>query len=244
MQWRRVFFQCLVLLLVTLFAGCFSSNPKDIEAFIRPAQVDVTADSYILQPPDEIEVYCSKAPEIHAQRQRIRPDGKVTFEALGEVQAAGKTPKELAGLLRKKIIRLYTLAGDSPVDVRVVVFKSKVFYVLGQVYFEGPQDYTGRDTLLTVLAKSRPNVLAWIQRVQVIRPSADIGVKPKIFEVDYEKMIVHGDISKNVLLQEGDIVYVPPTVVAAIGLKVEEFLRPIGRAFSTINIVEGPPQYR
>jgi polysaccharide export outer membrane protein len=197
-----------------------------------------------MQPPDEVEIHCSKVPEVHLQRQQIRPDGKVAFEAIGEVQAAGKTPKELASLLYQKIVLLYALTGENPIDVRVVAYKSKVFYVLGQVYFEGVQESTGRDTVLTALAKARPTTLAWQGRIQIIRPSADKNDKPKIFELDYDEMIAHGDTSQNVLLQEGDIVYVPPTVLAAIGMKIEELVSPIGRAFSTINIVQGPPSYR
>jgi hypothetical protein len=34
-------------------------------------------------------------------------------------------------------------------------------------------------------------------------------------------------------LQQGDIIFVPPTILAAIGEKVEELVRPIGRVFST-----------
>lgn len=54
-------------------------------------------------------------------------------------------------------------------------------------------------------------------------------------------MIVHGDISKDVLLQEGDTIYVPPTVLAAIALKIEEVIRPIARAFSGVCIVQAGP---
>jgi polysaccharide export outer membrane protein len=209
-----------------------------------PSEVSVTAESYVLQPPDEIEVHCSKVPEIHLQRQQIRPDGKVSFEALGEIQAAGKTPGELAEILREKVIMLYALTGEHPIDVRVVVHMSRVYYVLGEVFFPGPKESTGRDTVLTALAEARPSILGWISRVQVIRPSTDENIEPKIFELDYEKMIAHGDTSKNVLLQEGDIVFVPPTVLAAISMKVEEAVRPIARAFSTVNIVAGRPTTR
>ncbi len=45
-------------------------------------------------------------------------------------------------------------------------------------------------------------------------------------------------MSKNVRLEEGDVIYVPPTILAAIAKVVEEFVRPIGSAFSTVNIVQ------
>ena len=244
MRCKVIFLQVSLFTLMICLNGCFSSNPKDIEAFAKPVQIDVSAEDYILQPPDEIEIHCSKVPEIHLQRQQIRPDGKVTFEAIGELHAAGKTPKQLADDLREKILLLYALTGENPIDVRIVTYRSKVFYVLGQVYFEGPKEATGRDTVLTALSAARPNVMAWKERVQIIRPSADKNVKPKIFEINYDKMIAHGDTSKNVLLQEGDIIFVPPTILAGIALKVEEFVRPIGRAFATVNIVEGQPTRR
>jgi len=244
MRYKTIFLQMVTLTLLVCLTGCFSSNPKNIEAFSMPEQVIVTSEVYILQPPDEIEIHCSKVPEINLQRQQIRPDGKISFEAIGEMQAAGKTPKQLTDTLREKVSMLYALTGTEPIDVRIVVYKSKVYYIMGQVYFEGAEEYTGRDTVLTALAKTRPTNLAWLGRIQVIRPSADKNVKPKIFEVNFDKMVAHGDTSKNVLLQEGDIIYVPPTVMAAIGLKVAELVSPIAQAFSTVNIVQGPRAYR
>lgn len=229
----------VILSLITIgLTGCFSSRAKDIEAFIKPHEVEVTAERYTLQPPDEIEVHCSKVPEIHLQRQRIRPDGKVGFEVLGEFEAAGKTPEELAKEVQQKVVQLYTLVGDKPIEVRLIAYWSKVYYVLGQVYLPGPKVYTGRDSVLYALAEAQPNPMAWLGRVQVIRPSADKSVRPKIFEVNFDRMAAHGDASKNILLQEGDIIYVPPTVLAAIAMKVEEVIRPIARAFAGVNIVQ------
>jgi len=230
------------LLLITIsLTGCFASRAEDIEAFLRPHEIEVTAKSYFLRPPDEIEVFCSKVPEIHLQRQQIRPDGKVSFESLGEIDAAGKTPEQVAKLLQQKATELYKLEDGSPIDVRVLIYRSGVYYVLGEVYLPGPKVYTGRDTLLRAIAEAQPNPMAWRQRIQVIRPSNDKKVKPKIFEVDFDRIMTYGDTSKNVLLQEGDIVYVPPTVLAAIALKIEEFARPIGRAFSTVYIMQAGP---
>lgn len=226
---------------ISLVAGCFSSNPEDIRAFVKPYEVDVTAENYVFQPPDEIEIHCSQVPEVHLQRQRIRPDGKISFEALGEIEVAGKTPKEVAAIVNERVQDLYQLPGDNPVDVRVAVYASKVFYVLGQVSRPGPMVYTGRDTLLHSVAMAGPMTTAWEQRVQVIRPTYSEDERPMHFEVNYAKMIAEGDISKNVLLEEGDIVYVPPTIPASIAMVLEEFLTPVARAFYGAYLIQNPP---
>lgn len=241
---RRTMGMVALSLITISLTGCFSSNPRDIEAFLKPYQVDVTAKRYVLQPPDEIEIHCSRVPEIHLQRQRIRPDGKVSFEGLGEIEVAGKTPQEVARLLEQTVADLYKLVeliGENSIDVRIVAYVSKVYYVLGQVNMPGPRNYTGRDTVLSALALAQPNPMAWEERVQVVRPSRDESIRPKIFEVNFDRMIAHGDISKDVLLQEGDIVYVPPTVLAAIAMKIEEVIRPIARAFSGAYLVQQGP---
>lgn len=238
MPYKQVVVVVILSLIMISLTGCFSSHPKNIEAFLKPRQVNVTTGAYILQPPDEIEVYCSKVPEIHQQRQRIRPDGKLSFESLGEIVAAGKTAAEVSSLLRTKVLELYKLEGKQPVDVRIVAYRSKFFYVLGEVHLPGPKVYNGRDTMLNAVAEAQLNPMAWKQRIQVIRPSSEEGVKPKIFEVNFDRMVAHGDTSKNVLLQEGDIIYVPPTPLAAVAQVIEEFARPIGRAFSTVTVVQ------
>lgn len=231
-----------VFLGLLVIAGCdFNSNPAHFNAFTTPPQVQVNLDNYTLLPPDEIEVICTKIPEVHEVVQRIRPDGRVSFEALGEFYVAGQTPAQVAEQIRKRALSLYAISGDYPIDVRVSTFASKYYYVMGQVNFPGPKLVTGRDSALRALAQAQPTVLGWIQRIQIIRPSYDPNnLEPKIFEFNLRDVTRDGDISKDVLLEQGDIVYVPPTVLAAIGMKVEEFVRPIGRAFSTVNVVQGP----
>ena len=86
----------------------------------------------------------------------------------------------------------------------------------------GPKPYTGRDSVMTAISAAQPNPMAWLERIQVIRPSGDEKVKAKIFEVDFDRMAAHGELGKNVLLQEGDIIYVPPTILAAVGKKYKK----------------------
>jgi len=242
MRYKMILTQiALIALLASLvvLSGC---GPKkkmmaEMAEFVKPTEMAVVSKNYILQPPDEVEIHCVKVPELNMQRQQIRPDGMISFEGIGEVQAAGKTPKELATILQEKAMLLYALTGQEPIDVRVATFESSVYYVLGQVSSPGAKEATGRDTLQTAIAKARPTNLAWLDNIQVIRPSADKSVKPRIFKLKYAKMVQKGDASKDVLLQEGDIVYVPPTILAGMGLKVGEFIGPIGQAFTTVNVI-------
>lgn len=244
MQPNTTTFLTALAILVFALTGCYSAHPEDVEYFTMLSEVDVTSDKYILQPPDEIEVHCSQVPEIHLVAQQIRPDGKVTFEGIGEIIATGKTPKQLVDIMREKIKVSYSLTGEHPIDVRIVTYRSKFFYVVGQVYRSGPKIFTGRDTVLTALSAARPAHTASLREVQVIRPSTDKNVKPKIFQVNYDKMRAHGDTSKNVLLEEGDIIFVPPTIHAAIGLTLEQMLRPVGQvAFTYGSLTTGVPSY-
>ncbi len=238
MKCLRVISMMIVSLITISLTGCFSSHPADIEAFLRPDKVDVSSERYVLQPPDQIVVHCSEVPEINGQAQLIRPDGKISFEDIGEVVAAGRTPEQLANILRGKVLELYKLEGDKPINIRIISYQSKRYYILGQVARPGPQVYSGRDTVFSALALTQPTNLAWLSRIRVIRPSRDKNVKAKIFQVNFDRMAAHGDTSKDVLLQEGDIIFVPPTILAAIAMKIEEFVTPLGRALSGAYMVE------
>jgi polysaccharide export outer membrane protein len=222
-------------------AGCevYRSHPPDIASFTKPTEAEVTEDHYVMWPPDQITVYCTRVPEIHLQSQEIRPDGKISFEAIGEIYVAGKTPSEVAKLLVQKTESLYTLPGDKPIDVRISMNRSKYYYVLGQVRAGGPKPYTGRDTVMTALAAATPDATAWESRIQVIRPSRIPAVSPRIFEVNFDDMQIRGELAKDVLLNEGDILYVPPTPLAKFAMVLEEFLRPIARAFQTQYYMSG-----
>ena len=225
----------------TLLTGCFYSHPEDIQAWVKPHETNVTADRYLVQPPDELELRCAQVPEVNMQRQRVRPDGKISFEVLGEFEVAGKTPEEISAEVGKRVKDHYTLTEDHAVDVRVAVFASHVYYIVGQVSRPGPRNYTGRDSTLTAISEAVPNSMAWQKRIQVVRPAAQEGTDPLIFEINYKRMVIRGDTSKDVLLQEGDIVYVPPTVLAAIGMVLEEFISPVARAFYGAYLIQNPP---
>ena len=232
MQNTRLFTQVILLALLVTMTGCFSANPKDVEAFLRPSEAGVTVDEYIMQPPDVVTVISSQVPELQGttrsigHTQTIRPDGTISFETVGEVHVAGKTPSQVADIIGKKMSTLYNFTHENPVDVRIVN-RSKWYYILGMVRHPGAQIFTGRETTLTAISKAIPNVQAWEEEIQIIRPSANLAKDPKIFKLNFKHMIEHGDMTGNVLLQEGDVIYVPPTILGSIGLTLQEIVGPL-----------------
>ena len=104
----------------------------------------------------------------------------------------------------------------------------------------GAQIFTGRETTLSAISRAIPNYLAWKEEIQVIRPSLVPGNPSKIFSLNFKKMVEHGKMEQNVLLQEGDVIYVPPTILASIGLTLGEITRPILSGGSAARVVTGP----
>ncbi len=244
MRYKPTLLHVVLVIIPIVLSGCFSTTPGDLEAFLRPDQADVTADMYILQPPDMITVLSSKVPELQRSgsisavglTQQIRPDGKISLESIGDILVAGKTPRQVADIISKKLSELYMFDSSYPVDVRVNN-RSKYYYIIGQVQYPGAQIYTGRETTLSAISKAVPNVRAWEEATQVIRPSLALDGKPKIFELNFKKMIEKGDMSGLVLLQEGDVIYVPPTILGSIGLTIEEVVGPLFQSATAANTI-------
>ncbi len=253
MQPKRVFVRLAMVGLTLITAGCFKADEKNLSAFTYPNKADVTMDQYILQPPDEITVISSSVPELtggstlagstlmsQTMTQTIRPDGMISFERIGEISVAGKTPHQVAELIAQKLASLYQLTGENPVDVRVNN-RSKYYYMIGMVQNPGAIYFSGRETTLSAISKAVITNYAWKDQIQVIRPSADPTQPSKVFALDYREMSEQGDMTKNVLLQEGDVIYVPPTILASIGLTVQEIVGPILSGSSAYQAVTPTP---
>ncbi len=222
----------VVLGLSLVLTGCFSAKEEDVLAFELPSEADVSLDQYIIQPPDTVTVISTTIPELKGpgsqvgQSQVVRPDGVISFENIGEISVAGKTPRKVAEIISRKLVEMYKLTGDHPVDVRVDN-ESKMYFILGMVRSPGAKTFTGRETTLSAIARAVPNTLAWKEKVQVIRPSQDPSQPSRVFTLNFRAMSEHGVMNGNVLLENGDMIYVPPTILASIGLTMQEILGPI-----------------
>lgn len=230
---RRVFPRVAALVAIVMLAatgGCGGPKQDDMQHFLRSHETLVSGVDYRVAPPDIVQISSPQALEVDGDIQLIRMDGKINLRLLGEVKIAGLTTPEIASKLETLLSRYYQ---RPQVNVRVVGYRSKHIFVTGEVTGGGALPYTGRDTLLEVLSQAQPTFSAWTGNVKVIRPSPDKSERHEV-TVNVDKIMKEGDLKKNILLQEGDIVYVPPTPMAWVGNQFRQLLLPVAPATQTI----------
>ncbi|NLU19141.1 MAG: hypothetical protein GXW89_00315 [Phycisphaerae bacterium] len=216
----------VVLIAATLLlAGC-ASRYQDLKVFTQEHEQDVAASEYCIEPPDILAISSPTCPELDGEAQPVGPDGKITLKLIGEVKVSGLTPREVAARLTELMGVYYV---DPEVSVRVVAFESKKIFVFGEVANPGARPFTGRDSVLSVLATCVLNRGAWGAQVKVIRPGPSKDERHEIV-VNVDRIVQTGDTRSNVLLQEGDIIYVPPTPLAWLGHRIDDVLYPFAGA--------------
>src|SRR2546423_12823266 len=139
------------LLILFLFAGCAgqprqTAAPKSpqqteggsakINAWLASQPIDVPAAVYHVEPPDKLKIVAPQIKEIDGTEVAIRSDGTISLNLIGEIQVNHLTPAEISEQLAQKLGKYYA---TSALEVSVVVkeYKSKVFYVMGQVLDPG-----------------------------------------------------------------------------------------------------------
>ncbi|CAN5783979.1 hypothetical protein BH24ACI4_BH24ACI4_18080 [soil metagenome] len=147
-----------------------------------------------------IEVY--KDPQL-SQSLEIRPDGKITLPLLGDVPAAGSTPRELAATLTERLREFVT----TPV-VTVIVAEATppMVYVMGEVNTPGAQPVRGPVTVLQALAQAGGfREFANTKKIRILRKNAN----GTIDSINFNYRDAVGRAERPVLLQPGDTVIVP-----------------------------------
>ena len=210
-------------LLLLYLSGCATKN-TDMLHFLRESEHNVSAIEYRVGIPDNIGISAPRILEIDGVDQRIQPDGKITLRLLGPVKVVDMTAKEIATKLEVLLSRYYV---DPKVSVKVG-FASKKYYVYGRGGTTA-RPYTGRDTLFDAVAPFAGDFRVWTSRVKVIRPSH--GETPvRTIRVNVDNMIRKGDLSKNILLEPDDIVYIPATPLAWFADRLRELIYPVAPA--------------
>ena len=193
----------------------------------------VTSHEYRIMPPDVVVVESRLVREVDGHYQQVRPDGMIQLPLLGTIYVANKTPEEVSAELTERAHAYYE---DADVSLRVRDFASKRVYVFGEVSMAGPFPYDGANTVLGTLAIAQPTRLADNAKIRVVRPDANGQLIHKM-TINLDDMVHDGEIQYDAVLEEGDIIWVPPNALAATGLFFQQLLLPIQPA---TYVVKGP----
>ena len=170
--------------------------------------------SRVVLPPDQLRVYVLPEPAIERQ-VRVRPDGMISIDLIGDVQATGLTPEQIATSIQERILRFKR---DAVVNVTLVDSPSQFVTVYGEVGSPGTFPLNTNMRISEAIGRvggTKP--FASLNRVRIVRTG---GEGTKVIRV-YLKDISHGDLKTNFVVQEGDLIVVPPTALARVGYAVQ-----------------------
>ena len=135
----------------------------------------------------------------------IGPDGNVNLPLVGTVKLAGLTIAEATELLTSKLGEYIKIPSMS---VMVKQYGLRKIYVMGEVIKPGIYAL-GSDYMSIFAALSSAGGITKRGRPKHIAVVRLVGGKVQMREVNFDRFVEKQDASQNVILQDGDMVYVP-----------------------------------
>ena len=220
-QNMKVFLVALMLMVLT---GCRTTHRHTIPASgfsyeLPHFGTSATEQNYILQVGDVLDIKFFYTPELN-ETLPIRPDGKISLQLVDEVHAAGLTPAQLDAILTKK----YFDRLDKP-ELAVIVrtFTAHKIYVGGEVRSPGTITFSGDLTALqAIMHTGGYKDTAELRNVVVIRNQGTMT--PEFISLNLQELLTRGGTQNDIRLKPRDIVFVPKTGIAQLGLFVEQYI--------------------
>jgi polysaccharide biosynthesis/export protein len=187
---------------VLLLFGCESTSQIPLPG--EPAGVDR---EYRIGVDDRVQVTVWRNPELSVTAP-VRPDGRISVPLIGDVEAGGRTPNEVAETIKKQ---LSTYIREPNVAVIITELRSHEF--LSRVRVTGavrtPRSFPyrqGMTVLDAVLEAGGVNDFASPNRSKLYRKNKD---KVDVFEIELGNILNKGQLQTNFPLRPGDVVTVP-----------------------------------
>ena len=160
------------------------------------------ADSYVIGASDVLTVTVWKEPSLSGTLL-VRPDGMISLSLIGDIQASGLTPLQLADQIEAKLKKFIQ---DPKASIVITQINSKKIFLLGEVGKKGPVDMTPGMTFLQAIAGAGGLTdYANSKKIYILRDEA--GNRQKI-QVHYKEAL-EGNRSFDLMLKPGDTIVVP-----------------------------------
>jgi polysaccharide export outer membrane protein len=158
---------------------------------------------------DVIDIAVYDEPDLTIEGIPIRPDGKVSFPLVGDLQAEGLTVSELNQSLTEGLEK-YILSPK--VSIIVQEFNSQRYTIFGEVVTPGIYPLTTDISITAALASAgglnKGNFRATTVELADLS-HAFIARDGKVLPVNFTRLIRQGDLRYDISLQSGDYIYIP-----------------------------------
>jgi polysaccharide export outer membrane protein len=203
-----------ILVAASLLATLACARP------VAPPPQAPPIEGYVVGAPDNLRILVLPEPAI--QRDvRVRPDGMISLDLVGDIQAGGLTPTQIAEAIRERITRFKR---DAAVSVIVLDSPSQYVTIFGEVARPGTFSLAAETRVSEALGQvGGTRAFASHNKIRLVRTD---GTTTKVLRIrlrDIEK----GDLTTNYVVEEGDLIVVPPTVLARIGYAMQMLLFPL-----------------
>jgi polysaccharide export outer membrane protein len=193
----------LWITLVLLWGCTPSASPRAAGQAVAAVVATPDQTNYLLGPEDALEISVWKEPDLTKQLV-VRPDGKITYPLIGEVQAAGQTVKQLQTEIFKRLEKYVT---DAHVTVILLKAQNYKIYVTGKV--NKPGDFVIGKPVNVMQAISMAGGLTPFASPGSIMVLRTIGGKEEGFPFNYKDVAKGNFLDQNRTLLPGDVVVVP-----------------------------------
>ncbi len=197
------------LLVALLVSGCAGPMPSSEDKIERALELDTTntVEQYILGANDVVRVSVWRNQDLSISVP-VRPDGKISIPLIGDVQATGRTPEELADDIEEQ---LSGYVREPQVSIVVTTMGSHEYTdrvrVTGAVQSAVSQPHRAGMTVLDMyLGAGGGTPFAAPNKAMLYRPmEGEVVAIP----VRLDDILEKGDISTNYPMRPGDILAVP-----------------------------------
>ena len=153
----------------------------------------------------------------HDSDVTVSARGMINAPFVGNIRAEGLTPSQLEMRITEPLAKDYFV--DPKVNIRIKEYHSLHYYISGAVKEPGLYETTTEASLLELIAKAE-GVLPDCGNVAYIMRGADSHVNAgekaealvsriEPIKVDLVRLLDKGDMSANLILKPGDVVYIP-----------------------------------
>ena len=144
----------------------------------------------------------------------VRPDGKISFPLIGDVQAEGKTIQALRAQITSKLAKFIR---NPQVSVIIKEFGGKRAVVLNELGGGGVIRFTTPIKVLEALAMAGGyNTDLNLKKIYIIRESEKGGQPVKIIIVNAQDVLRKGDVRENIYVKSGDIIFLARGAFASV----------------------------